>query len=341
MRSIRTKLVFTAACWMTAAMLAITAASPLAFGQDTSSAPPPPAAQNSQDSGGWHRFSGPPPAHYYYSSPSQPAQDQTAAPPPQSNQQDQSIPSRLLMKPGTFVTVRVDQMLSSDKSHAGDQFSGTLEKPLVVDGVVVAAAGETVGGQVIEAQKAGRIKGVSRLAVELTSLTLVDGEPVPIHTSFDGQIGPTSRGRDAAGVVGTTALGSAIGAAADWGTGAAIGAGAGAVAGTLGVLLTRGRPTVIYPESELTFRLATPVTVSTLRAPQAFRYVQPSDYQRAAATPPPARPSLACGPNGCPAPPPPYYYPPLYYGFYGPPMYPAYFGPTFFFGRGFHYRHWR
>lgn len=336
------KLVFTAACWMTAAMIAT---SPLALGQEASSAPPPPAAQNSQDSGGWHHFSGPPPAHYYYSSPSQDqtaSQNQTGAPPQSTdNQQDQSIPSRLLMKPGAFLTVRVDQMLSSDKSHAGDQFSATLEKPIVVDGVVVAAAGETVGGQVIEAQKAGRIKGVSRLAVELTSLTLVDGESVPIHTSFDGQIGPTSRGRDAGAVAGTTALGAAVGAAADWGTGAAIGAGAGAVAGTLGVLLTRGRPTVIYPESELTFRLATPVTISTLRAPQAFRYVQPSDYQRAAATSPPARPSLACGPNGCPAPPPPYYYPPMYYGFYGPPMYPAYFGPTFFFGRGFYYRHWR
>lgn len=333
MRTIRTKLVFAVACWMTAAVMA---ASPLAFGQDASSAPPP--GQSSQPSGGWHRFSGPPPEHYYYSSPSQ---DQSAAQPPSSeNEQGQSIPDRLLMKHGTFVTVRVDQMLSSDKSRAGDQFSATLEKPIVVDGVVIAASGETVGGQVIEAQKAGRIKGVSRLAVELTSLTLVDGEQVPIHTSFDGQIGPTSKGRDAGAVAGTTALGAAVGAAADWGQGAAIGAGAGAVAGTLGVLLTRGRPTVIYPESELTFRIETPVTISTARAPQAFRYVQPSDYQRAAAAPP-ARPSLACGPDGCPPPPPAYYYPPLYYGFYGPPLYPAYFGPTFFFGRGFYYRHRR
>ncbi|HEV2500494.1 MAG TPA: hypothetical protein VGY31_13020 [Terriglobia bacterium] len=334
MRKIRTPLVFTVVCWMTALMIT---ASPLAFGQDQSSAPPP-AGQTSQDSGGWHRFSGPPPAHYYYSSPSE---NQTDAPPQSSESElGQTIPARLVMKQGTFVTVRVDQMLSSDKNQAGDQFSATLEKPIVVDGVVVAASGETVGGQVIEAQKAGRIKGVSRLAVELTSLTLVDGEPVSIHTSFDGQVGPTSKGRDAGAVAGTTALGAAVGAAADWGRGAAIGAGAGAVAGTLGVLLTRGRPTMIYPESELTFRLETSVAISTARAPQAFRYVRPADYQTASAQPP-ARPSLTCGPNGCPPPPPPYYYPPLYYGFYGPPLYPAYFGPTFFFGRGFYYRHWR
>ena len=39
----------------------------------------------------------------------------------------------------------------------------------------------------------------------------------------------------------TTAMGAAIGAAAEWGRGAAIGAGAGAAAGVVGVLLTRGQ----------------------------------------------------------------------------------------------------
>ena len=53
---------------------------------------------------------------------------------------------------------------------------------------------------------------------------------------------------------------------------------ASAAAGIIGVLLTRGRPTVIYPESVLTFRLEAPVAFSTDRAPQAFRYVDTQDY---------------------------------------------------------------
>ena len=92
--------------------------------------------------------------------------------------------------------------------------------------------------------------------------------------------GQTSVGSDVGAVGATTAMGAAIGAAADWGRGAAIGAGAGAAAGLVGVLLTRGRPTVVYPESLLTFRLESPVTVDLTHAPQAFRYVGPDDFDR-------------------------------------------------------------
>ena len=176
--------------------------------------------------------------------------------------------------------MRVNHYLSSDKNRPGDAFSATLSKPLVVDGIVVAQRGQTVGGRVVEAQKAGRIKGVSRLGLALADLTLADGQQVRVETQFSGELGPTSKGRDAAALGTTTGIGAAIGAAASGGTGAAIGAGSGALASTIGVLLTRGRATEVYPETELTFRLASPVTISTDRAPQAFRYVISNDYHR-------------------------------------------------------------
>ena len=151
--------------------------------------------------------------------------------------------------PGTFVTVRVDQFISSDKNKEGDGFAATLARPLVADGVIIAQRGQTVGGRVAEAKKAGRVVGVSHLAVQLTTLTLVDGQQVPVDTELTSFKGPTSNGRDAAAMASTTVMGAAIGAAADWGPGAAIGAGAGLLAGAVGVLVTRGHPTVIYPES--------------------------------------------------------------------------------------------
>jgi hypothetical protein len=191
-----------------------------------------------------------------------------------------------------------------------------------------------VGGRVSEAKKAGRVEGTSRLGVQLIDLTLVDGQVVPIQSQLISRNGPTSQGRDAGAIAGTTALGAAIGAAAGWGTGAAIGAGSGAAAGLIGVLLTRGHPTYIGPESVLTFRLEQPVTISTERAPQAFQFVQQSDYNRP--------PSLETrGPRPYGPPPPPYYYgygypySPYYYG----PGLGFYYGPTFFFrGGGFHHR---
>ena len=186
----------------------------------------------------------------------------------------------------------------------------------------IAQRGETVGGRVTEAQKAGRVQGTSRLGVQLTDLTLVDGDQVPIQSQLISRGGPTSVGRDAAAVGGTTALGAAVGAAADWGRGAAIGAGAGAAVGILGVLLTRGNATVIYPESVLTFRIEAPVTISTERAPQAFRYVEPNEYDR---------PTYEA--NGPPPPPRPYYAP-AYYPYAYPYPYPYYWGP-YYYGPGF------
>lgn len=237
------------------------------------------------------------------------------------------IPAHLTIKPGTYITVHVNQWLSSDKNKAGDTFTASLAQPLIVDGVVVAERGQTVGGHVTEAQKAGRVEGTSRLGVQVTDVTLADGQTVPIQSQMIARNGPTSVGRDVGAVAGTTALGAAIGAGVDWGRGAAIGAGAGAAAGLLGVLLTRGHPTVIYPESVLTFRIEAPVDISTEHAPQAFRYVQDQDYGRPVSQGPAPRP----GYGGYGAPPaygyaaPAPYYPYAYPGYgYGYP-YP-YFG---------------
>ncbi len=308
-------------------MVSLFAVSMVALAQDAPTDPaqnPPPTAP------GWHRFSSPPPQ------PPPPS-----APAPQADPAPQAVPDHLTIPAGAFVTVRVDQFLSSDKNKAGDGFSATLSRPLVANGLVVSRRGETLGGRVIEAKKAGRVKGVSQLQITLNTLTLADGHQIPIQTELTSITGPTSKGRDAAGIVTTAAAGAAIGAAAAWGPGAAIGGGAGLIAGTVGVLVTRGHPTVIYPESQLTFRLAQPVAFSTERAPQAFVDASTLNNQRAAAQGPPQGPPAAyqgCAGPGCAPYPPPYYYGPYY-------PYPYYWGPSFgfyygggFYGRGFGWR---
>jgi hypothetical protein len=167
--------------------------------------------------------------------------------------------------------------------------------------------------------------------VQLTDLNLVDGQQIPIHSSLISRSGPTSVGRDAGAIAGTTALGAAVGAAADWGRGAAIGAGAGAALGIIGVLVTRGQPSVLYPEQILTFRLEAPLTISTANSPQAFRYVQPGEYDRPDYGPqrPPQMGYYAGAPYPAVAPAPYYYYgyPYPYYGYgWG---YPYYWGGGF------------
>ncbi len=252
----------------------------------------------------------------------------------QAPPQSYPIPAQLTLHPGTYVTVRVNQPLSSDRNQVGDAFTATLVRPVVVDGVVVAVPGQTIGGRVAEAQKAGRVAGTSRLGLQLTDLTLVDGQQLPIHSQLVSRQGNTSVGRDVGAIAGTTAVGAAIGAAADWGRGAAIGAGAGAAVGIVGVLLTRGQPTIVVPEQILTFRLEGPVTISTEHSSQAFHYIEPGEYdQRYASAPPPAY-------GYAPAPGYAAYPAPYYYGYAYPYGYPNYWGwgpgVSLFYGGGFY-----
>lgn len=308
-------------------ILALLAGSSLLLAQDVSNnAPPEPQATVPDD--GWRRVNASPVDPSSAPDPGGPLQAPAQNPATMQNPpMNATIPSRLNLPAGSFVTVRVNQLLSSDRNQTGDAFSASLVQPLIVDGVIVAQRGQTIGGRVVEAQKAGRVEGTSHLKIQLTDLTLVDGQVLPVQTQLISRNGPTSVGRDAGAIAGTTALGAATGAAAGWGTGAAIGAGAGAVVGTIGVLLTRGHPTLIGPESVLTFRVETPLTISTDRAPQAFRLVAPSDYNRPATLQ--ARP-------GPPPPPRPYYGAPYpYYPYYGPAYYGSYWGPSFYFYRGF------
>jgi hypothetical protein len=318
-------------------VLALLAAPGLVWGQQTA----PPAT-----GGGWRRFgdasqaqpatpNNPEPTARDEAQDPAPAADPPADPPRAA--QPYQLPAELTIKPGTYVTLRVNEMLSTDRNHAGDSFSGILMQPIVVDGIVVAERGQTVYGRVAEAEKA-RSNTPSRLALELTELSLADGTQTPIRSEMTTRQGGTvPGGAQANTVVGTTVLGAVIGSAVGWGTGAAIGAGVGAAAGAAAVMQTRNRPTFIYPETALTFRIDSPVLVSTAHAPQAFRFAGPGDYNRPVQAELTPRP-----PAGRPVGPvwgSPYPYPyPYSYPYYASPYpyysYPPYWGPYYGPGLG-------
>jgi hypothetical protein len=186
-------------------------------------------------------------------------------------------PPLLILPAGTVITIEATEFLSSSKQQAGDNFSAQLHHPLVIDGWVVARPGQTVVGRVANAKKAGRVKGTAKLLLELEGIVLVDGHQAMVETEMVENSGPTSRGRDLATVAITTGVGAAVGAVCG-GKGAAIGAAVGAGVGVAGVLLTRGDDVEIGPEKLLTFRLQSPLSVSTGDSQHAFWRVSPGDY---------------------------------------------------------------
>jgi hypothetical protein len=250
---------------------------------------------------------------------------------------NQAVPPELVLPAGTIVIIRLVDQLSSDKNRSGDEFTATLDQPLIAQGWVVARRGQTVIGLVDVAEKSNRNRKASQLGVTLAELMMVDGSQVPVQTELiQTSAGGPSKGNQAAGIGATTGIGAIIGAMAGGGKGAAIGAAVGAVTGSAVVLSTPGKPTELYPETRLTFRLQSPVTIPTQQAQQAFRPVNQSDYASAD-----SRPATRTYRNieSYPPPPPPYYYPRYYY--YPDWYYDRYygFGPTIIVGPRGHSGH--
>jgi hypothetical protein len=169
-------------------------------------------------------------------------------------------PHKVTLNAGILIPVRLVDGLTSERNLPGDSFTATLYKELVADGFVIAERGARVEGRVVSADKVGRLRGVSSLAVELVRLHTSDGQTVAIQTDAFERRAEESHRQDAEKIVGGAALGVAIGALAGGGKGAAIGAGVGGGAGA--VMATRGNAATLPSETRVTFRLRTPVTLT-------------------------------------------------------------------------------
>ncbi|HWF39276.1 MAG TPA: hypothetical protein VG322_12190 [Candidatus Acidoferrales bacterium] len=308
--------------------LALSLSSPVVAQQSQANMPGYPTAdepQSAAPSGNPSNNSGKPPnntdsrvSHAAPSGPgvASPAGPQQGAPLQNSMSSPQAVPPVLVLPVGTMIQVRTDQWLSTDRNLVGDGFNATLAQPIVVDGWVVARRGQAILGRVSLSQKAnGSNHNTSQLGLQLSELTFADGQLLPIQTQLSQSGTGPDRGQQAGTVATTTGVGAIIGAIVGRGPGAAIGAGIGAIAG-LGIITNTGRPTVIPPETILTFRLNEAVTMSTVKSPFAFRQIGSVDYSGAMNS---NRPQLNRRDSNAYPPPPP----PPYYGYPYSPYYPG------------------
>jgi hypothetical protein len=203
--------------------------------------------------------------------PQAPAAPAPVSPPPTAPPQDAPpvqpapeirTPQTVTIAAGTLLPVRIGETISAAHYQAGDSFLATLDRPLVVDGWIIAEKGSRLEGRVVEAEPGGRANNASRLRIELVKLSTADGQRVQIRTDPYKKDAASSTGSDAVKVGAGAALGAVIGAAAGGGKGAAIGGGAGAAAGVAGVMLTRGKTAEIPVESRISFRMANQVTIT-------------------------------------------------------------------------------
>ena len=135
---------------------------------------------------------------------------------------EKRVPQVVTLPAGSTLKVRTTLTLSTNTHQAGETFFAALQEPVTAGEWVIAPVGALVEGQVVEAEKGGRVKGRAWLAVRLTRLHAGDGRLIQITTD---SISTQGSGRRVP-------------------------------------LLNRGAPAVLPSQTPLDFRLLEPVTVT-------------------------------------------------------------------------------
>jgi hypothetical protein len=161
---------------------------------------------------------------------------------------------------GTALSLSLITPVSSETATVEMPVRARLRQPIVVDGFTVVPAGATLHGDVIEVERAGRVKGRSHLAIRFSEVQ-VEGQRDRFRTNALTFEGASSTKKDAAKVGVGAGVGAIIGGIVGGGSGAAKGAAIGGGAGAGTVLATRGEEVELAEGAELNTTLASPYSV--------------------------------------------------------------------------------
>ena len=128
-----------------------------------------------------------------------PAPGVAAEAPTDDNAADNAAPAApaFVVPAGTTLTVRLGQELGSKTSAAGQSFSATLDRDVVVGGQTAIAAGANVTGKVVFARPVGALAGEASLQLKLISVN-VDNADLKVVTAVRS-FGPIIKGKNKVG----------------------------------------------------------------------------------------------------------------------------------------------
>jgi len=177
---------------------------------------------------------------------------------------------------GTELQVRVNERLSSDKTLAGDRFTGTLASPVSdSDGHVIFDRGAQVSGRVLDSKPSGRFSDSGQLQLTILQISSPTGY-VNVNVEPFTVSGVTHTKSNTTKIGGGALLGAIIGGLAGGGKGAAIGTIAGAGAGAGAAAATGKKEAVVEPEAVLHFTLNS----DTMLHPGAVPQEEPTLHSR-------------------------------------------------------------
>ena len=194
------------------------------------------------------------------SRPAVPPAASNAAPAPRPAEPPKPVYRDVSAAVGTALSLSLITPLSTETAKVETPVTARLRQPVVVDGFTVVPAGATLHGDVTEVERAGRVRGRSRLVIRFSEVQ-VNGQRDPFRSNALTFEGEATKGEDATKVGGGAGIGAVIGGIVGGASGAAKGAAIGGAAGAGTVLATRGRDVELAEGTELNTSLASPYSV--------------------------------------------------------------------------------
>ena len=170
-------------------------------------------------------------------------------------------PRQITIPSGTLIAIRMIDSVDSSSDHVGQTFHASLDAPVLVDNQVVVPKSADVYLKLTEVESAGRLKGQSRLKLQLDRI-FVEKKSYAVESNVYEAVGAAQGAKTAKTVGIGAAIGAAIGAIAGGKKGAVIGAGTGAGAGVGVEAATKGEQVRVDSETRLNFRLEQPLEVT-------------------------------------------------------------------------------
>ena len=177
---------------------------------------------------------------------------------------------------GTAVQVRIIDSLSSETAKVGQQFHGTLAKPIFANGKQLFPKGAQVIGEVVNVERSGRLSTPGELHLTLRTIRN-GGRNYAVSVPAIVIKGESHTKSNVTKIGGGTAVGAIIGALAGGGKGAAIGAGVGAAAGTGAAAATGKKPARVESEAVLEWQTQSASTALQYQEQQQRRADRYSD----------------------------------------------------------------
>ncbi len=171
----------------------------------------------------------------------------------------------LVLSADSVIGLQVDTPVSTDTAEVEDDVEARVTRDVMVSDRVAIPAGTRVLGSVVLVERAGQIKGASRLGVRFHTVVLDNRVEVPVVTETVYREGEGRGGKSAAKIGGAAVGGAILGAIFGGGRGAAIGGAAGAAGGTAAAMAGDGDAATLVAGATLTVRLSRPATVTVGR----------------------------------------------------------------------------